>query len=74
MRELPGVVEWYKYDNNNVHLVKFVKGDTNSVLVDFQKTASILFYINIRYVSVCYNNLHNDDEVIDLWNTSVLQV
>ena len=31
---------WYKYDNDNVNLVKFVKGNTNSVLMDFQKTAS----------------------------------
>jgi hypothetical protein len=43
-----------------------VKGNTNSVLMDFQKTASILFYIDVRYVSVRYNNLRNDDEVIDL--------
>jgi hypothetical protein len=56
---------WYKYDNNNVNLVKFVKGNNNSMLMDFQKTASILFYIDVRYVSVCYNNLHKDDEVID---------
>ncbi len=34
---------WYKYDDDNVNLVKFVKGNNNSVLVDFQKTASILF-------------------------------
>jgi hypothetical protein len=56
---------WYKYDNDNVNLVKFVKGSNNSVLMDFQKTTSILFYVNLRYVSVCYNNLCNDDEVID---------
>ncbi len=35
------------------------------MLMDFQKTASILFYVDIRYVSVCYNNLCNNDEVID---------
>ncbi len=56
---------WYKYDNKIVNLVKFVKGNTNSMLMDFQKTASILFYIDVRYVSVCYNNLRNDDEVVD---------
>jgi hypothetical protein len=56
---------WYKYDDNIVNLVKFVKGNTNSVPMDFQKTASILFYTNVRYVSVCHNNLCNDDEVID---------
>ena len=33
--------------------------------MDFRKTASILFYVNLRYVYVHYNNLHNDDEVID---------
>jgi hypothetical protein len=33
--------------------------------MDFQKTASILFDVNVKYVSVCYNNLCNDDEVID---------
>jgi hypothetical protein len=60
---LPG--SWYKYDNDIVNLVKFVKGNTNSVLMDFQKTASILFYVDVRYVSVRYNNLCNDDEVID---------
>ncbi len=46
---------WYKYDNDIVNLVRFVKGNTNSVLMDFQKTASILFYNNVRYVSVCHN-------------------
>jgi hypothetical protein len=56
---------WYKYDNDIVNLVKFVKRNTNSVLLDFQKTASILFYVYVRYVSVCHNNLCNDDEVID---------
>ncbi len=54
---------WYKYDNNNVNLVKFVKGNTNSMLMGFQKTASILFYVNVRYVSACYNNLRNDDVI-----------
>jgi hypothetical protein len=33
--------------------------------MDFQKTASILFCVNVTYVSVCYINLHNDNEVID---------
>jgi hypothetical protein len=56
---------WFKYDDDNVDLVKFVKGNKNFVLMDFQKTNSILFYANVRYVSVCYNNLHNDNEVID---------
>ncbi len=56
---------WYKYDNNNVNLLKFVKGNTNYVLTDFQKTASILFLIDVWYVSVCYNNLCNNNEVID---------
>jgi ubiquitin C-terminal hydrolase len=56
---------WYKYDDNNVNLVKFVKGNTTSVLMDFQKTPSILFYVNVRYISVRFNNLHNNDEVID---------
>ncbi len=51
---------WYKYDDNSVNLVKFVKG---TMLIDFQKTASILFYVDVRYVSVCYNNLCNEDEV-----------
>jgi hypothetical protein len=36
------------------------------MLMDFQKTASILFYVNVKYVSVCPNNLHNDNEVIDI--------
>jgi hypothetical protein len=57
---------WYKYDNNIICLVNFVKGNTNSVLMDFQKTASILFYVNVKYVSICHNNLRNDDEVIDI--------
>jgi hypothetical protein len=57
---------WYKYDNNIFNLVKFMKGITNSVLMHFQKTASILFYVYVRYVSVCHNNLCNDDEVIDI--------
>jgi ubiquitin C-terminal hydrolase len=56
---------WYKYDNDIINVVKFVKGNTNSVLMDFQKTTSILFYIDVRYVSVCHNNLCNDNEVID---------
>jgi hypothetical protein len=33
--------------------------------MDFQKTVSILYYVNVRIVSVCYNNLCNNDEVID---------
>jgi ubiquitin C-terminal hydrolase len=61
----PMLGSWYKYDNDNFNLVKFMKRINNFMLMDFQKTASILFYINVRYVSVCYNNLHNDDEVID---------
>ncbi len=62
----PTLGSWYKYDDNIFNLVKFVKGNTNSVLMDFQKAASILFYVNVRYVSVCYNNLHKENEVIDL--------
>ncbi len=34
--------------------------------MDFQKTTSILFYIDVKYVSLCHNNLCNDEEVIDL--------
>ncbi len=57
---------WYKYDDDIVNLVRFMKGNTNSMLMDFQKTASILFYVNVKYVSGCHNNLCNDDEVIDI--------
>jgi hypothetical protein len=42
------------------------KRNTNSVLMDFQKTASILFYVDVKYVSVRHNNLRNADEVIDI--------
>jgi hypothetical protein len=28
-------------------------------------TTSILFYVDVRYVSVCYNNFCNDNELID---------
>jgi ubiquitin C-terminal hydrolase len=38
---------WYRYDNNILNLVKFVKRNTNSVLMDFQKTASILHWCEI---------------------------
>ncbi len=62
---------WYKYDDNNINLVKFVKGSTNLVLMDFQKTGSILFNVNVKYVSVCYNNLCNNDEVIDRTGGSI---
>jgi hypothetical protein len=61
----PMLGSWYKYDNDNVNLVKFVKGNNNSKLMDFQTTSSILFYVDVRYVSVCYNSLRNDDKVID---------
>ncbi len=61
----PSLRSWYKYDNNIVNLVKFVKGNTYSVLMEFQKTASILFYVDVSYVSVCHNNLCNDNKVID---------
>jgi hypothetical protein len=57
---------WYGYDNDTFNLVKFVKGNTNSVLMDFQKTASVLFYLDVRYVSVCHNNLCTNNEVIDI--------
>jgi hypothetical protein len=33
--------------------------------MDFQKTASILFYLDVRYLSVCYNSLCNNNEVVD---------
>jgi hypothetical protein len=62
----PTSKSWYKYDNDIVKLVKFVKQTTNSMLMDFQKTASIIFYVDVKYVSVCHNNLCNNDEVIDI--------
>jgi hypothetical protein len=43
---------WYKYDNDIVNSVKFMKGNTNSVLMNFQKTTSILFYVDVKYVSI----------------------
>ena len=57
---------WYKYDVDIINLVKFVKGNTNSVIMDFQKTASILFYVDVKYVSICHNNLRNNNKVIDI--------
>jgi hypothetical protein len=57
---------WFKYDEDIVNLVKFVKGNTNPMLMDFQKTASILFYVDVKHVSVCHKNLCNNDEVIDI--------
>jgi hypothetical protein len=57
---------WYKYDDGIVNLVNFVKGNTNSVLMDFQKTAFIVFYVDVKYVSIHRNNLRNNDEVIDI--------
>ncbi len=57
---------WYKYDDNIFNLVKFMKGNTNSVLMGFQKTASILHNIDVKYVSIFHNNLCNNDEVIDI--------
>ncbi len=62
----PTLRSWYKYDNNIINLAKFMKRNTNSVLMNFQKTASILLYVDVKYVSVCHNNLRNDDEVIDI--------
>jgi hypothetical protein len=62
----PTLKSWYKYDDNMVNLVKFVKGNTNSVLMDSQETTSILFYVDVRHVFVCLNNPCNDDEVIDI--------
>ncbi len=38
----PASGSWPKYDNDIVNLVKFVKGNTNSMLIDFQKL--LLFY------------------------------
>jgi hypothetical protein len=66
MNKSPTLRSWYKYDDNILNLVKFVKGNTNSVLMDFQKTASILFNVDVKYVSICHNNHCNDDEVIDI--------
>jgi hypothetical protein len=57
---------WYKYDNVIINLVRFVKRNTTSVIMDFQKTASIFFYVDVKYVSICHNNLCNDNEVIDI--------
>ncbi len=62
----PASKSWYKYDKDIINLVKFVKRNTNSMLMDFQKTASILFYVHIKYVSVCQHNLCNDDKVIEI--------
>jgi hypothetical protein len=62
----PNSKSWYKYDDDIVKLVRLVKQNTNSMLMDFQKTASIYFYIDVKYVSVCHNNLCNDNEVIDI--------
>ncbi len=36
------------------------------MLMDFQKTASILFYVDVKYISIHHNNLCNNDEVIDI--------
>jgi hypothetical protein len=36
------------------------------MLMDFQRTASILFYADVKYVSICHNNLRKDDEIIDI--------
>jgi hypothetical protein len=66
MNKSPTSRSWYKYDDDIVNLVNFVKGNTNSMLMDFQKTASILFYVNVRYVSVCHSNLCSNNEVIDI--------
>jgi hypothetical protein len=57
---------WYKYDKDIVNLVKSIKGNTNSFLMDLQKTASILFYVDVKYVSICHNNLCNNDEAINI--------
>ncbi len=57
---------WYKYEDDIINLVKFMKGNTNSVLMNFQVAASILFYVDVKYVSICHINLCNDNEVIDL--------
>jgi hypothetical protein len=38
----PTSKSWYKYNNDIIDLVKFVKRNTNSVLMDFQKTAADL--------------------------------
>jgi hypothetical protein len=62
----PTLRSWYKYDDNIVNLVKFMKRNTNSMLMYFQKTTSILFYVDVKYVSVCHNNLCKDNEVIDI--------
>jgi hypothetical protein len=66
MNKSPTLRGWYKYDNNIINLVKFLKRNTNSMLMDFQKTASIFFYVDMKYVSVCHNNLCNSNEVIDI--------
>ncbi len=62
----PTSKSWYKYDDDIIKLVNFMKQNTNSMLMDFQKTTSILFYVDVKYVSVCHNNLCNDDKVIDI--------
>jgi hypothetical protein len=31
----PTLGSWYKYDDNVINLVKFVKGNTNSILMNF---------------------------------------
>ncbi len=43
----PTLRSWCKHDYNIVNLVKFVKRNPTSVLIDFQKTASILLYVDV---------------------------
>jgi hypothetical protein len=62
----PTSKSWYKYDEDIVNLVKFVKQNTNSKLMNFQKTASILVYVDVKYVSVCQHNLCTNNEIIDI--------
>jgi hypothetical protein len=70
----PTLQNWYKYDDNIVDLIKFMKRNTSSMLMDFQKTASILIYVDVKYVSVCHSNLCNNDEVIDITGHNHLPV
>jgi len=52
---------WYEYDDHRVCRIKFVGKKKNFPKVQYQKTATMLFYEFDQNLSNIYSNINNDD-------------
>jgi hypothetical protein len=67
--------QWYKYDDDTVQVAKFINSRclVGSVKMDYQQSASILFYINDRNRYPCHfthSGLSSHPPGILLWSST----